>query len=505
MFQFLENVRGTPLVYLITITCSSGFMLFGYDQGVFSGVIVTPYFVQNFHNPDSSLLGTVNSLFDIGGAIGAIAIFIAGGALGRKKSILIGSIIVIIGAILQATAHTVAQLCVGRIVTGVGVGIDTTAIPVWQAETSPPKTRGHHMALELVLTAAGLLIAQWTNFGLGTNDGKAAFLVPVLLQILFPTFTIIMLISGLPESPRWLLGTGRESEARAALQRLHVADDQDVEVYFNEIKEIVELEGSSETANWKLVFTSGPTQNFRRVLMACWMMSMQQLSGVNSITYYVPTLLQSFLKTSRYTSLWVGGLTSVISITFALLPVFAMDRIGRIPLLVGGATAQSVCFIIVAALLARTPENSYAYGFGIIFFIYLYFAVFSATWLAGSWLYPAEILPLRVRGSGASMAVVCYWMFNFLVVMITPTALKNIGWRMYVMYAIFNAWFAITIYFFYPETKRKTLEEIDLIFARKYGVPGEVDKIQEEMAVKEKDSSRGSREEVETVIKAPNV
>ena len=190
---------------------------------------------------------------------------------------------------------------------------------------------------------------------------------------------------------------------------------------------------------------------------------MQQLSGVNSITYYVyasptlpktktllrkiasptslysPTLLIRFLGTTRYTSLWVAGLTSVVSVTFTLFPVFFIDRLGRIPLLVGGAVAQSVCFIIVAALLASTPENSYSYGFGIIFFIFMYFAIFSSTWLAGSWLYreypptkhtpfsgssfksneksglAAEILPLRVRGSGASMGVFCYWMFNFLV------------------------------------------------------------------------------------------
>lgn len=102
---------------------------------------------------------------------------------------------------------------------------------------------------------------------------------------------------------------------------------------------------------------------------------------------YSPTLLIQFLGTTRYTSLWVAGLTSVVSVTFALFPVFFIDRVGRIPLLVGGAAAQSVCFIVVAALLASTPENSYSYGFGIIFFIYLYFAIFSGTWLAGSWLY----------------------------------------------------------------------------------------------------------------------
>lgn len=145
--QPLAHLRGTALVYCITIACSSGFMLFGYDQGVFSGVIVTPHFLEKFNHPGSGLMGTINALFDIGGALGAILVFLAGGYLGRKKSILVrqllklslalwiadnrpklGSVIVIIGAIIQAAAPNVATLCAGRIIAGVGVGMDTTTI-----------------------------------------------------------------------------------------------------------------------------------------------------------------------------------------------------------------------------------------------------------------------------------------------------------------------------------------------------------------------------------------
>jgi hypothetical protein len=195
----------------------------------------------------------------------------------------------------------------------------------------------------LVLCATGLLIAQWTNFGLGTNEGAAAFYVrgfstptswegfdangncshPLAnrfpgyyhsnaslwsarkssVKNLLPSWCLYLhILTGY----RWLIGKGRNEEARQTLERIHVAEDQDVDVYFNEMREVVELEGVSEKSNFKLLFTSGPTQNLRRVLLACWMMSMQQLAGVNSVTVG-STLLSS-----------AGLDTDVHSITFQL-------------------------------------------------------------------------------------------------------------------------------------------------------------------------------------------
>jgi MFS family permease len=158
MWNPIINLRGTPLQALITFACASGFFLFGYDQGVFSGVIVTPYFLDTFHNPGANLLGTINAIYDVGAAVGALTCLLFGHVLGRKKVVLTGCVVASVGAVLQGTAKHVAQLIVGRklffpsrdpfpdfvlsdfdtpgIIGGIGVGQLTSTIGIYQAETS---------------------------------------------------------------------------------------------------------------------------------------------------------------------------------------------------------------------------------------------------------------------------------------------------------------------------------------------------------------------------------
>ncbi|KAF2457659.1 general substrate transporter [Lineolata rhizophorae] len=475
MFNPLFSKRGKTIQAFLTIACSSGFLLFGYDQGVFSGVIVTPYFLDTFNNPDANLLGIVNAIYDIGGAAGAIFCFFFGNVFGRKRMLIIGCVVAIVGAILQGTAKTVAQLLVGRIVGGIGVGQLTSTIGLWQAETSQAHNRGALMSIELVLCATGLLLAQWINYGFGGDDGAGAYQFPILFQLVFLAFTIL-LVPMLPESPRWLCARGKLDKAALSLVRLGSEDDdvdsphiQETLMAMEEVARLEELDG----IEWlKSLFQSGPTQNGKRVLMACLINTFQQLSGVNSVTYYVPTLLITFIGTSRSDSLWIAGLTSIISLSFAVLPVFFIDRIGRIPTLTAGAVGQGVCFFVVAGLFANLPEEGTAaarsFGIAIVSFIYIFFAIFSATWLGPSWMYGPEILPLKGRATGMGAAVVCYWMFNFLIVMITPPALENIGWRYYVILGVFNVCFVPVLLLFFVETKGRSLEDLDMYFASRY-------------------------------------
>ena len=488
MWNPLQDTHGKALQVYLTIACSSGFLLFGYDQGVFSGVIVSPYFLETFNNPSASLLGIISAIFDVGGAVGALLCILIGAQLGRKKIIMMGCVISVAGALLQGLAKTTAQLLVGRIVGGIGIGQLTSTIGIWQAETSQAHNRGMLMSIELSMCALGLFLSQWINYGFGSDTTGTAFIFPLLFQIVFLGGTM-MLVPLLPESPRWLVSRGRIDDARLSLLRIAPKgtsiDDEAISKSLTEMEQIALLEDVSGLEWIKSLFIPGPTQNGKRVLMSCLTNSFQQLSGVNSITYYVPTLLITFIGVSRSDSLWIGGLTSVISLVFSFVPVIFIDRVGRLPFLIGGAIVHAMCFYVVAGLFANLPptgsSNSKAFGIGIVSMIYLFFASFSATWLGPSWMYAAEILPLKGRSHGMGLSTIFYWMFNFLIVMITPSALQNISWKYYIILGIFNTMFVPCLWFF-VETKGKTLEDLDLYFAERFHGGKELHEFQEKMA-----------------------
>lgn len=484
----LENSHGNSLQFFLTVACSSGFLLFGYDQGVFSGVIVSPYFLSTFNNPDSNLLGVISSIYDVGGAFGALFCILIGAPLGRKRIIILGCVVCIVGTLLQALAKSVAVLIVGRVIGGIGIGFLTSTIGIWQAETSQAGHRGALMSLELSMCALGLFLAQWINYGFGSSSSAAPFKFPILFQLVFLAGTLVI-VPMLPESPRWLISSGKIDKAREALLRIAPKgtsiDDPEIIKTLSEMEQIALLEDVSGMEWIRSLIVPGPTQNGKRVLMGCLVSAFQQLSGVNSVTYYVPTLLTKFIGSTREESLWIAGLTSVISLVFSFVPVFLIDRVGRLPFLISGAIGQAACFYIVAGLFANLPDsgssNSKAFGIAIVSMIFLFFAIFSATWLGPSWMYSAEILPLKGRSHGMGLATIFYWMFNFMIVMITPTALANISWKYYVILGLFNTLFVPCLWFF-VETKGKTLEDLDMYFAERFHGGKELHAFQDKMA-----------------------
>ena len=200
----LAEVNETKLRILITIASTIGFLLFGYDNGIFSGIIVNPWFLETFDNPDPKLLGTVSAMYNIGGFVGSVTAFFTTSLLGRRYMILTGIAITTIGANPFSTATNISSLVAGRIICGIGVGVMRSTVGLCQAETSPSGTRGRYVVMQLLFGAAtGLFLAQWINYGFYASTGREAFAFPVAFQLVF-LFIAGVLILGLPESPRWL-------------------------------------------------------------------------------------------------------------------------------------------------------------------------------------------------------------------------------------------------------------------------------------------------------------
>ncbi|KAF2832976.1 general substrate transporter [Ophiobolus disseminans] len=467
---------GRPLNWAITATAGSGFLLFGYDQGVMSGLLTGIAFTSTFPEIDttnggggsSSLQGTVVAIYEIGCFFGAIFCFLFGERLGRRKCIMIGCVILSIGAALQAASYGIPQMIVGRIVAGLGNGMNTSTIPVWHCELMKANDRGRGLCIELAITIFGVMLSYWIDYGMSYVSNEAQFRFPLALQILFAIVTFLGVLV-LPESPRWLIAHDRHEEAKHilwAVERDASTLDPNDEILKHEISTIqqtvTEERAAAAGSSFKSMFKNGQQKFLYRTLLGVGAQFMQQLSGINLITYYAPVIFQQSVGISRDLSLLLAGFNGIAYFLSSLIPIWIIERAGRRKLMLFAAAGQAGCMAVLAGTVA---EGSKTAGIVAIVMLFLFNFFFAVGLLAIPWLLPAEYAPLAIRTRAASLATASNWIFTFLVVEITPISINSIGWRTYVYFGVFNAFFLPLIFFFYPETRGMSLENIDKLFA----------------------------------------
>ncbi|KAL7619969.1 hypothetical protein AAE478_010517 [Parahypoxylon ruwenzoriense] len=473
------GTSGRHLQRLITAVATTDFLLFGYDQGVMSGIISAPAFTSDFPEVygDSTYEGFVTSIYAVGCFLGACFILTFGDHLGRRNSIFLGATVMIIGVIIQVASMpdgsgggATAQFIIGRCITGVGNGINTSTVPTYQAECSHSHNRGKLICIEGGNVAIGTLIAYWIDYGCAYGPHAFTWRFPIAFQCVFAV-VVIILMTRLPESPRWLLTKDRNEEAATVLAAINGERRDNPEIR-TEIAVIIDaIRASGHVGGVTPIsdlFTGGPTQHFRRLLLGASSQMMQQLSGCNAVIYYFPILFQTSIGTSHNLALLLGGVNMIVYSIFATTSWFAVERIGRRKLYLIGTVGQCLSMVLTFGALVRGTEEA-AKGAAVGLFTYI--AFFGATWLPLPWLYPAEINPLKTRAKANATSTVSNWLWNFFIVMITPVLLNNTGrngWGTYLFFAGLNAIFFPIIYFLYPETAGRTLEEIDIIFAKGY-------------------------------------
>ncbi|KAI9849781.1 MAG: hypothetical protein M1838_006247 [Thelocarpon superellum] len=467
------GLTGRSLSLAVSTVCTTGFVLFGYDQGVMSGIITGPAFNDNFPatKNNSTMQGLVTAIYELGCLAGAIFILTLGDRLGRRRAMILGGTIMIFGVIIQVTAYAghaaLAQFIIGRVVTGIGNGINTSTIPTYQAECSRTSNRGLLICIEGGVIAFGTLIAYWIDFGASYGSPDLTWRFPISFQILFALILVIPTF-WLPESPRWLLTHDRHVEGErviAALRGLEV-HDKETQLQKNIIMDSIKASGlAAGNTPFSALFTNGKTQHFRRMMLGASSQFMQQIGGCNAVIYYFPILFQTSIHQTHTMSLLLGGINMIVYAIFATVSWFIIERAGRRKLFLWGTAGQGLSMVLTfACLIPGTPMAAKGAAVG----LFTYIASFGATWLPLPWLYPAEINPIKTRQKANAVSTCSNWLFNFLVVMITPIMISNIGWGTYLFFAVVNACFIPVIYFFYPETKQRSLEEIDLIFAKGY-------------------------------------
>ncbi|KAL2833854.1 general substrate transporter [Aspergillus cavernicola] len=480
MWTTTSGLTGKRLHLGITLTAVMGFSLFGYNQGMMSGLIAGDEFVDAFHAlemPDpytdaeyrhiNVLRGGVTSCYEIGCFFGALFSMFYGERLGRTRVIFAGASILILGAVISTVSFGphwgLGQFVIGRVISGVGNGLNTATIPVWQSECSAAHNRGLLVCFEGAIIAVGTFVAYWVVFGLSYVNESVQWRFPVALQILF---AIVVGIGALllPDSPRWFVMRGHDQEALEILAKLNNAapDSDQVLTEYNFMKADVEMTKASQ-ASWKTIFTGGKTQEFQRMMVGCSGQFFQQFTGCNAAIYYSTLLFEQNLNLEHRLALIMGGVFSTVYALATIPSFFMIEKVGRRKLYLIGFLGQGLSFVITfACLVDPTTENSK----GAIVGIFLFITFFAFTLLPLPWIYPPEINPLRTRTAGAAASTCTNWICNFAVVMFTPLFAATSGWGVYLFFAAVNLLAVPFAWFFFVETAGRELEEIDIIYAK---------------------------------------
>ncbi|KIM59088.1 hypothetical protein SCLCIDRAFT_1218080 [Scleroderma citrinum Foug A] len=458
-----------------TFACIGG-GLFGLDISSMSGVLSNEAYLSVFHHPGSNAQGAIVAAMPAGSFVGALAVTYLADRIGRKFTVILASMIWVVGAILQCASIDRGMLVVGRIVAGISVGLASAVVPVYQSEISAPSIRGRLVSVQQWSITWGIMLQYFVQFGCSYINGTASFRIPWGLQMI-PALVLMAGMFFFPESPRWLVDHDREDEALQILADLHGqgnSNDDLVRLEFEEIKQQVHFERSEGAKSYTDLFKAGVR---RRVALGCSLQMWSQLSGMNVMMYYIIYVFQGAGLTGRRGNLIADSVQYVLNVLFTIPAIIYIDTWGRRPLLIAGSLLMGFFLSLVGGLQGGYGAWGDVDGSsvwlisghesvtkGIIVCSYLFVCSFAVTMGPVSWTYPAEIFPMRVRGKAVSLATATNWAFNFALAWAVPPALSHIAWKTYFIFATFNFAAAIHFIFCFPETAQRTLEEIEEVF-----------------------------------------
>ncbi|KAH8655463.1 quinate permease [Xylariales sp. PMI_506] len=489
----LRGLWADMRIFYIALFASFGGLLYGYQQGVLGQALVMSSFTRDFPSiaSDSGAQGWLTSVLQLGGWIGSLSSGLLCEIFSRKRTIFAGALWVILGSYVTAGARDPSYLYAGRFFTGIGVGTLSATGPLYNAELAPPEIRGLLVSLQQLATTIGIMVAYWfaygTNFigGTGEDQSEWAWRLPLVFQGV-PAIILALGVWTLPYSPRWLVKTGRKEDALETLRRLRGLPKENtiIQIEYLDIQAECLFEIRSfekrfpnlserarnnpwirELVQYIPIFRS--KDSFKRVAIASLIMFFQQWSGIDSIIYYAPIIFKSLGLTSSTSSLLATGITGVINVCTTIPAIMIIDKVGRKPLLMVGSFGMLSTLVIVGVVASQFQSDWASHaagGWAAVVMIWLYIVNFAYSWGPASWTLIAEVFPLSIRAKGTSIAASANWMNNFIIALMTPSMLDRISWGLYIFFAGWLALGMVFVWFFVPETKGKTLEQMDQVF-----------------------------------------
>lgn len=434
-------------LYIVAIVASLGGLLSGYDTGVISGALL--FINETWVLPDT-LQGFLVSSVLIGAVIGAATNGILADILGRKKIIMATAVIFILGSILCAFAPNVYVLILSRIFVGFAVGIVNFVVPLYLSEVSPKNLRGTLVSLYQWAITAGILFSYFINavFAQAVYNWRWMLFAGVV-----PGLVLFIGMCFMSDTPRWLVSKNRDDEAKKVFSKIE--PDIEPEKEIAEIKETL-VDNRQEKAfrlkKWMIM----------PFVVGIGIMFAQICTGINTIIYYAPTIFKTAGFDSNLTAIYATTGIGVVNFIMTIVAVFFTDRIGRKPLLYFGLTGVMLSLFALGTSFAFAGVLGSSLKWVAVGSLVTYIICFAMSLGPIGWILVSEVFPLRIRGIAMSVCTVSNFAFNFFVVGSFPVLLHRIGgaWTFWI-FGIVSILCIIFVYFFVPETKGISLEEIE--------------------------------------------
>ena len=366
---------------------------------------------------------------------GSLSCYGLGDRFGRIRTIAMGSIFVIIGSILLSSSYSLAQLIVGRIVLGLGFGMLSATVPVWQSESSPAEHRGALVVLEGLFASIGLALSQWVDLGLYFASSSVSWRFPLALPIVF-ALIILAVLPFLPDSPRWLVKKGRLEEAREVLAALEDTSGNS-DVVEEDIKKMQLSLSETGKGDFRSLLHNGQSRLLNRTLLAMFSTFSQQINGIGVIGFYTDTIFEELLGLDPVIARVLSGSIYTWQICSAIVAFYTIDRVGRRKLMMLGNLGMGIMFVIVAGTVSQAASSRTCsiVAAVCVFLIATFFAVGA---LGINYLYGTEVAPLSHRVPIYALTSGTLWSFNFLVVEITPVGFSSLGYKFFIIFAVIN-------------------------------------------------------------------
>lgn len=497
----------TVRAYLIVAFAAFGGIFFGYDTGWMGGVLNMDYFIKQYTGaeyPDIKFPGLsaqdpqvvdyrkstfviapwqqslVTSILSAGTFFGAIAAGDIADFIGRRVTIILGCLIFIVGGILETASTGLGVMTAGRLIAGFGVGFISSIVILYMSEIAPKKVRGAIVAGYQFCITVGILLANCVVYATQERRDTGSYRIPIAVQFLWAIILAVGLAL-LPESPRFWVKKGKLDKAASALGRVRgqpldseYIQDELAEIIANHEYEMSVVPQTSYLGSWMACFEgkiAQPASNSRRTTLGICMQAMQQLTGINFIFYFGPVFFQQLGSISD--PFLISLVTTLVNVCSTPASFVMVEKIGRRPLLIFGAAGMVIMQFIVGAIGATAGKNTADHPANpdatraMIAFICLNIAVFATTWGPCAWIVIGEIFPLTIRSRGVGLSTASNWFWNCIIGIITPYLVADredsarLGSNVFFLWGSLCCISFLFAYFFVPETKGLTLEQVD--------------------------------------------